>query len=384
MDGAGSREQAPFTDLPAVLVEEILEKTGKVADKLFVPLEAIAGSREDLRGALEGKGLVADGALPAAGEPPTVCAADGSYAIERLMATDLVAAAAVAVEGLTPPSEERHWDQPRHKCFVAAEPHMAETATVLRALMIGEELLLLKEAPHGLALFDGTLSLPLIYFNQALGKAFAVPDLECAKVFLDRCVAYLEAYLGLLRAETEGRQHAGLPKYSTRRELGRRMRWPESIEDRGMLTILLREGEMTTPIPVESEHWHLGVDKRLGSKAKEIESLTDEIVPALRDVKVFYLKPQEWLPALRVEVPGSVADDADRLASVVRGLTHQMAAPAMLEPYPIYLADRTVKALAKALPAVRQVTTQKVSERYRHDIGDVLLAMHSYRSEGGQ
>jgi hypothetical protein len=56
----------------------------------------------------------------------------------------------------------------------------------------------------------------------------------------------------------------------------------------------------------------------------------------------------------------------------------------MLEPYPVYLADRTAKALARAVPAFRQVTTQRVSEKYQGDIGEVFLAMHGYRSEAGR
>ena len=55
----------------------------------------------------------------------------------------------------------------------------------------------------------------------------------------------------------------------------------------------------------------------------------------------------------------------------------------MLEPYPIYLADRTVKALARAIPTFRQVATQRISELYDGEIGDVFFAMHGYRTESG-
>lgn len=96
------------------------------------------------------------------------------------------------------------------------------------------------------------------------------------------------------------------------------------------------------------------------------------------------IKPQEWLPALRVEVSASVATNTHRLATVVQGIKHQTATPSMLEPYPIYLADRTVKALARAVPAFRQVTTQRISEQYEGDIGEVFFAMHGYRSEAGR
>lgn len=42
-----------------------------------------------------------------------------------------------------------------------------------------------------------------------------------------------------------------------------------------------------------------------------------------------------------------------------------------------------VKALARAIPAFRQVATQQVSERYEGEVGEVFFGMHGYRSESG-
>jgi hypothetical protein len=85
-----------------------------------------------------------------------------------------------------------------------------------------------------------------------------------------------------------------------------------------------------------------------------------------------------------VEVGEAVGLHHHRLAIVVQGLKHQCATASMLEPYPVYLADRTVKALARAMPAFRQVTTQRISENYEGDIGEVFFAMHGYRSDTGR
>jgi hypothetical protein len=115
-------------------------------------------------------------------------------------------------------------------------------------------------------------------------------------------------------------------------------------------------------------------------RAREI---ADNIVEGLNRVYIFYYKPHDWLPALRIEAAQNIALNNHRLASVIRGIKDQCATPAMLEPYPLYLADRTVKALARAIPAFRQVTTQRISEKYDGDIGEVFFAMHGYRSEAG-
>ena len=386
-----SGERAPFTDLPAALVEEVLQETTAVAENLLASFEQVREDRETLRRRLVDSGLViTDSSL---GYPPlpTTCAADGSYAIERLLMTDLAAATAVAVEGLTPPSEERHWEQPHHRTFVAAEPHEEDTATVLRAVMVGEELCLLTAAPHDLAMLDGTFTLPIIYFNQAFGKASQSGRLRCSQQLLRNGLTYLEAYLTILRAERSDKHFVALPKYSTRREIGRKLGWPKNYDDRGMLTLLLNPGELTKPAafdhPQDSQGnatWHLNVPGFPAESKERARELADGVVSALGSLHVFYYKPQQWLPAMRIEVAASVSSNNHRLATVVQGIKHQTATASMLEPYPLYLADRTAKALARALPAFRQVTTQRISERYEGDIGEVFFAMHGYRSESGR
>lgn len=386
-----SADQTPFADLPAALVDDVLGQTSAVARELLTSFRGIREERGTLRTTLVDSGIVMSESTLGYPPLPTTCAADGSYAIEQLLTTDLAAAAAVAVEGLTPPSEKRHWELPRHRSFVAAEPHSADTATVLRAVMLGEELRLITEAPHDLLMLDGTLTLPIIYFNQALNKAPETAQLRCAQTFLDNCPNYLETYLAVLRSERSDKHFVALPKYSTRREIGKELGWPESHDDRGMLTMLLNPGELTKPRQLEHPRdssgnitWHLGTQRLPAETRRRAAELADEVLAALGPIRVFYYKPQEWLPALRVEVSASVASNTHRLATVVQGIKHQTATPSMLEPYPIYLADRTVKALARAVPAFRQVTTQRISEQYEGDIGEVFFAMHGYRSEAGR
>ncbi|MFZ5541692.1 MAG: DNA double-strand break repair nuclease NurA [Pseudomonadota bacterium] len=387
----GPPDPTPFADLPAALVEEVLGQTAAVAEGLLASFQQVRADRSALRDQLVRSGLVRSESALGYPPLPTTCATDGSYAIERLLTTDLAAAAAVAVEGLTPPSEKRHWDLPRHKTFIAAEPHQEDTATVLRAVMLGEELRLATGAPHEVVMIDGTLTLPVIYFNQALNKAPEAKALRCSEEFLGHCAEYLRAYLALLRPDRSDKQYVALPKYSTRREIGRTLGWPSGHDDRGMLTLLLNPGELTKPMPLEhprdaqgSITWHLNTGSLPAEIRREANSLADEIISALGTVHVFYYKPQSWLPALRVEAAASITGNTHRLATVVQGLKHQTATPSMLEPYPIYLADRTVKALARAIPAFRQVTTQHISEKYGGDISEVFFAMHGYRSEAGR
>lgn len=379
-------DETPFADLPAALVEEVLGQTAAVAEDLLGSFRKVREDRETLRRQLIESGMVISESSLGYPPSPTTCGTDGSYAIERLLTTDLAAAAAVAVEGLTPPSEKRHWELPHHKTFMGAEPHFEDTATVLRAVMLGEELRLATSAPHDLVMLDGTLTLPIIYFNQALNKAPDTRQLRCSHVFLEHCTDFLDAYRTILCSERSDKYYAALPKYSTRREIGTALGWPAGHDDRGILTLLLNPAELTKPRTLEQpgQEWHLNTGRLPGKLKSRADELAVEIVAALGRVRVFYYKPQDWLPALRVEVAESVASNKNQLATVVQGLKHQCATPSMLEPYPIYLADRMVKALARAIPAFRQVTTQRISEHYEGDIGEVFFAMHGYRSETGR
>jgi hypothetical protein len=163
--------ERPFLDLPAALVEEVLKHTEGLGQKMLNELTRAQKRRQEWW-----QGLIRAGLLRREGELspvliPTTCGVDGSYAIERLLASDLVAAAAVAVEGLTPPSETRYWPEPLHLVWVEVEPRQAEIGAVLRGLMIGMELELAAQAPHEVMFIDGSLTTSLIYFNQALNKS---------------------------------------------------------------------------------------------------------------------------------------------------------------------------------------------------------------------
>jgi len=376
---------APFADLPAALLEEVLAQSTVAGESLLESLSSLKDDRKQYRDALIEKRLIQRESDLGRAVAPTTCGTDGSYAIERLLSSDLAAAAAVAVEGLTPPSEKRHWSQPHHITFVVPEPHHPNTATILRSVMLGRELTLASDAPHDLVMIDATLTLPIIYLNQALNSAPSATMLSCAKEFLHHCVDYLRYYEEVLISARSDKNYIGLPKYSTRREVGIQAEWPAHQDDRGFLTLLLEGGELTKPLVLQEpdQEWHLNIGRLPEKTKKSAKEIAGRIVDGLNNVHVFYYKPHDWLPALRIEVARNIANNRHRLATVVQGLKEQCAVPSILEPYPLYLADRTVKALARAMPSFRQVASQRIAENYKGNIDEVFFAMHGYRSESG-
>jgi len=330
----------PFADLPSGLVEELLQRTGEVGQALLASFDELQSQKTSRREQLASSALLGRESDYEYVTAPTTCGIDGSYAVERLLAMDLVAAAAVAMEGLTPPSDNRFWPEPRHQVMIETEPHDADTGTIARALMMGMELSLAVQAPHDVVFVDGSLTTPIIFLNQALNKIQEdAQHLRISQELLARANEILEAYLVILKAHRSDKYWVALPKYTTRREIGESLRWPESQDDRSVLTGVLEPGEITRPTDLQKpkQPWHLNTNP---IKTNGITKLAQEITACLYEIQVVYYRPYPWLPALRLEMSRAVAGAPARLVSVLRAIKHQCGAPAMMEPYPLYMADR--------------------------------------------
>lgn len=161
----------PFGELPHALVEELLGQSESVGKQLIKNLHEVKGNREKYRQELQSAGLLKKFTdLPDA-TIPTTCGVDGSYVVERLMATDLVACAAVAIEGLTPPIEKRHWDTVRHDLFIDAVSHNPDTTVVVQGVSWEMEICLASKAPHDVVFIDGSVTNPFGKLNAALNAA---------------------------------------------------------------------------------------------------------------------------------------------------------------------------------------------------------------------
>jgi hypothetical protein len=377
---------SPFLDLPGALVEEVLQRTNDVGRGLLDSFEHVRRERETLREQLRSTGLLRRDNDLEYPPIPTCCGIDGSYAVERLLTTDFAACAAVAVEGLTPPSEKRFWEQPRHQVLVEAETHQEFTGGILRSVMMCMELDLAVRAPHDVIFLDGSVSTPAIYLNQSLSRADEAPELRVAKLLLSRVEVGLKAYAEVLASQRADKCWVFVPKYSTQREIGRKLEWPESFDDRGLLSALLEAGEFTAPAtlqPPKRSAWHIGLGPVAESARQAASDAEEKISAELARVSVIYYKPHSWLPALRLETGFAVVENRSRLAGLLHAVKHQCGTPAILEPFPLYLADRMVKSLARAMPTFRQAATQSMAESYSGSLDDIFHGMHGYRTEAG-
>ena len=390
----------PFEELPEGLVEEMLAMSGKISQDLLEKFKEINDRKDILRKNLENEGLLKSyNDIEGINTYPTSAGVDGSYSIERMLSMDFACVAAVAVEGLTPPGpEKRNWPKPRYFSHVESIRHNEDTSQVLRGISASLELHLIVNAPHDVILLDGSMKTPLIFINNAAEKLKTIPN-TLKDVFLNGKDSknedqvkfpgfrdIINDYYEILKSERTDKIYAAVPKYTTRNDLSSKFGLPE-FEDKGLLNFILKGGEYVGPYESEemgSPHLSLTyfpTDYDLSSELKErLKRITGELLP---NISTIYFRPASYSPVLRIEVAKSVSKNKSRLRTLMEAIQIQTTSLSIMEPYPLYLADRMVKHLSTAIPAIRKASFQNISENWSGDISNVYMGMHGYRTESG-
>jgi hypothetical protein len=371
----------PFNELPEALVVDMLGQCEEIGLKLSKSFHKLYKIKSEIRKTLKEKEILKkDSQIMLSQSHPTSCAVDGSYSIEKLLSTDIVASAGVAVEGLAPSTEEGPWPRPRHYSKVFTVAHNVSTNFLANAIMMCMELSLAGKAPHNVVFFDGSFTTPLVSINQAFSYLNGTSD-DLKKEFKKRLKFALAAYIKMLSSKKTDQIFAAVPKYTTRQELTKGiLNLNSNFEDRGLLSFVLKPGEIVGPIKTE-----IGIRRRFIENAPpDAESFINSILQLLSETFIFYYRPYDHIPALRLEVSPNVANNRSRLSVLLESLKLQCGVPGLMEPFPLYLADRMVKHMRTALPAIRKTTTQEMSQNWDGKYSDLYFAMHGYRTDWGK
>lgn len=180
-----SPDVQPFNELPEALVEELLDQCGSMGETLSHSFRNLLDNKGSIRNDLVENGLLRhDSDLLTNQSYPTTCGVDGAYTLERLLSTDMVAVAGVAVEGLTPPSETRHWEYPHHLCEVLPARHHDKTGLVSKAIMLMMELELASSALRTTSFFSTGHSPRL----SSISSKHCTPSMESITVSQRSCL----------------------------------------------------------------------------------------------------------------------------------------------------------------------------------------------------
>ena len=371
-----------FAGLPDSLVEDLLNKTDAMSTKLSESFSKISSNASEIRKKLENK-IKMDSEIITQHKFPTSCGIDGSYTSSKLLSTDIVGIAGVAVEGLTPPSEVRHWPAPRHHSFVEPLQHNDGNLAVAKAIMFCYELQLAKNAPHDVVFIDGSLTTQLIALNQAF-TTIKGNKKDVSQELVDELYANLEkslqAYKEILLSPKSDQIYAAIPKYTSGREISEQVGYHD-VEDRALFSFILKPHEFHEPLPRKKpdQPYHLP----LPLEKTNLQPIVDnEILPAINDIQILYYRPHLHFPPMRVEVSKSVATSNVRLSVLLESIENQCSPPSLMEPYPTWLADIMVKHMGSAVHYCTKATTNQIAKDWKGDgLGNIFMAMHNYRME---
>ena len=374
--------EQPFAELPGALVEDLMQQADSIGEQYIAQIENVRAQREKIRDQMISKSvLVKAGNLPNV-ESPTTCGIDGARITERLLATDIVAIAAIAVEGMTPPSEKYHWEKPHHEVMLKMEAHHAYTNRIASGLMIAMELHQAVNAPHGVKFIDNSLATPVIQLNQAIAAAAEAPQLAISGELAKRLPNAMKNYRSIINNNQSDRAYVGVPKYTSNDEISSLLNIAGCKDDRSLMTIVLEAGEYTAPqvLKSPSSPWHINVSKLSTSNTAGLQKIADEACERLNTVHVIYYKPKDQMPALRLETTATTAQNRHQLSALISAVKDQCQSATTMEPFPLFIADRMVKQLSPAMTAVIGLTTSHSGQNYSGPTSDIYHGLHSYRT----
>jgi NurA domain len=367
-----------FLEIPASLVEQMLQKSNEIGDILQSSIHDINHKRQKFRLQLEQIGLL-DNDIKFRNIKSIVSGGvDGAYVVDRLLGTDLLFAASVGVEGINELENEKRIG-PNHEVFVNPERHNPENMIAARAIMIEMEIKLAANAQYDIVYLDGSLTTALIHMYKAINFIETVKTRSADKIKED-FKDFLISYKKILGCYDTDKYYLGIPKYTSRNDIGKNLHWPENYDDRAILTLILNPGEFTRPKLFTSEEgWHV----RLPYEDEELRILMQQVISGIKNLSVIYYKPHSWCPALRIEIPSSTARDETKLNTILANVKNQCQTASIMEPFPLYMADRIAKHMAPAIPAYKQIIMKQMTQQNDNNEKDIFFLMHSYRTEGG-
>lgn len=359
-----------FSDLPDALVQDLLKQAIPVAKSVEKRLVALKERKSQIRAAVESGGLIQKKTDLDVAREPSVVGVDGSYQMHQLTSLDLCAAAAVAVQGTAKEERNRHWPEPYHRIWVKGLPHDEKTTGLLRATMVAMELELAALAPHDIILLDGSFASLVIYVNQGLS---ALSEGELSDALHER---WDKGLFDQILAALGKERIIAVPKYTSRTELIDKFSLRVDADDKTVATLILQPGEYTRPIPIAKSEQPYHLSLCTAEQNADLDKM-------MNSVKIVYFRPFGWLPAIRLEISVRVANSPSRMSMLLEGIQRQLFTPAIIEPYPLFLADRMVKSLGAGVAVVEQSVAQ-------HVVGDMpdvetsMLCLQNYRTESGR
>ena len=359
-----------FGDLPDALIHELLLRADEVSRQARFSVDARIEERVELRSRAQQLRLVSKVDNITDPSLKTVAAVDGSIALIRLAAFELTGAAALAVDGIG--NSESVGELPYEFEIHITDP-IALAREVSYGLMFCLEYEVATNVNRDLVMLDGTFFSGMVAISLALRSAGDLRD-DLSEAFKHR---WTETAMELVPKILDSDNIIAIPKRSAANEFVRQTKLfggrEVDFNGRSTASLILEAGEFAGPFQLETHGFHLDTPDFYRDYTARLQSMFAEI-------KVVYFKPHDWSHAFRIELPPTIADDEHLLLAVLEIIRQQTSNPAVLEPYPLYVADRFVKSLQTGVAALLDaVRIQVTAGADKPDIAADM--MNAYRSD---
>ena len=361
-----------FGDLPDALINELLLHADIVADRAGQHVNAHILARDELRQRAHRLGLI--NSLPDLTQLPamSVSAVDGSAVSIRLASFDLNSAAALAVDGIgfLPTGTGI-----RHDITIHVTDPIYYGREIAYALMFCMEydISLQEAAIRDLVMLDGAFSSGVIAISKALTSALNLND-DLSNSLYDRWTS--STAQNVSRILTTDRIIA-LPKRSWANEFATQTRLFDRKEvdtnGRSTANLILEPMEYSGPFHFDTRTPQYQPPGTFAEYWRNLQRLFETL-------RVVYFKPRIWSHAHRIELPAAIANDEQRLHETLECVRRQTSNQAMMEPYPLYVADRFAKSLSKGVRALQDTVRREViGNADQPDLAHSML--NSYRTD---
>lgn len=368
--------------LPDSFLNEILENASKTSKRIEGLTNNFISKEQEIRRHLSDQGLLNElekNQLDL--ETYRTIGIDGGRAIEHLLLYDLGMVGVVASGGLDAQTE---LNSIRYKSWFDILPHYGANTMnhITQAIMHLYEFQLVTELKSDFTFMDGRFITPLIGFS-------AIASIKKLDI-LEKIVPLFSNVdlTKLLSSVFSNKKIIAVQKYDSSRNFSLQFlqKFKISIDDRALFSLILKEGEYTTPIPLQTfpdtvrylSSAHLTLKGRVFEYSTDFEDLNSLLSALPEEIYALYYRPRPWSPALRLEISKEIARDSKILFQLLDCLRSEMLTTEMKEPFPLYFADKMAKSVGLGLKALKEAS-RSILTKDKQD--DASMFFESYRSD---
>lgn len=350
--------------VPVEIVRRLLMESGKIADRASALSQNFIDHKKGLRKSLIENDILFPFKAPDSTNFNSCSAIDGSMVLSKKGLGDVLAAAAVEAPYHFQKTETYHSEKENCEVWIDVVPRSSSNTSALGAIMSLMEIKLAAQSQSDLVLIDGSFISTLVNVVTGIAK---IPDYSEADSGIDNGlkthVSELLHDIGdkVLTLLTSGR-HIAVPKYSTTNELqdisGINLDGLSSFDAKTLFSIALEADEVSLMFPVKEFN---NSQKEKFDKGFNFGPWKKDIFECLDHIHTFYYKPWPWSTAIRIDVPGVIDDSGlQNIMSAVKIMTRQ---PDILEPIPLYFADRWAKTISDGVtPAIQEAALAQIKD----------------------